>query len=69
MSHSPETLNRIAQYRAKMADGTITLDDLRSAVILMRSDRITAVSTAGAPKRSKAPAKSAESMLSELDNL
>jgi 4-hydroxy-L-threonine phosphate dehydrogenase PdxA len=61
----------MADYRRKAADGTITLEEMREAVQLMRQGRISAIATAGSTKRTstKAPVKSADQLLSELENL
>jgi hypothetical protein len=50
---TPEILNRIAELRAKMADGTITLEELRQGVILMRENRVTAQAEASTTRSAK----------------
>lgn len=52
MSLSAEVLNQIAQYRAKSNDGTITIEEMRQAVLLMRENRITAQSEASTKRAS-----------------
>ena len=69
MSLSPEVLNRIAGYRAKAADGTLTKDDMRAAIILMRQNRITAQATSTPKAKSKVQSKSTDALLNELENL
>jgi len=68
-----ETLSRIAILRQKAADGSITLDDMREAVRLMRGDRKSAVTASEAGTKRRAIAKavipSADEMLSELEGL
>jgi hypothetical protein len=69
---SPEVLNRIAEWRAKEAAGTLTIEDMRQAIIVMRENRMgaqTAASESKSRSRAKGPSKSAEAMLDELDNL
>ncbi len=57
--YSPQTQSRIAHLRAKTADGSITPEELREGIKLMREDRYSALQAqankAGAAKRSKAP--------------
>lgn len=66
---SPETLNRIAEWRRKSEDRTITPDELKAAIIVLRENRRTATVPTKKASRAKAPARSADSLLSELDNL
>jgi len=73
---NPELLNQIAEWRRKSTDGTITLDEMREAIKVLRGNRIGAIASATSAKaktsKSKAsaiPAKSADSLLSELDGL
>ena len=71
MALSAETLNRIANYRAKAADGSLTLEEMREAIILMRENRVTAQATPAA-KRSSSKAKTltdVKALLNELDLL
>lgn len=68
---SPETQSKIANWRLKAQLGTITLEEMREAIKLMREDRVS--STAASPKaksaRAKAPKKSVDDLLGELENL
>ena len=59
---------RIQQLRAKVADKTITTEELREGLMLMREDRVAAHATSVSSKTRKAPVN-AESLLSELDGL
>ena len=73
MALSAETLNRIANYRAKAADGTLTLEEMREAIILMRENRVTAQAAPAAKRlssgsRTKKPVD-ATALLNELDLL
>lgn len=36
---SPELLNKLAEWQRKAADGSITLDEMREAVIALRANR------------------------------
>ena len=69
LNQSPEVRNQIAQLRAKALDNTITLDDFRLAIRLMRQDRTSAQEAQSASRRSTKPAKSADDLLNELDSL
>lgn len=68
MPLSPEILNRIAQFRAKSLDKTITIEELREAIIMMRQDRVTAQNVASTTRASKAkkPTQSVADMEAEL---
>lgn len=69
--YSPETLNRIAQLRAKVADGTITMEEMKEGVLLLRQDRKLAASSSDTARRAKAKAviPSADDLLNELEGL
>lgn len=68
--NDPTFLQKMADFRRKAADGTISLAEMREAVSLMRAGRVTAATTAAASKRSTKPAaKSADELLGELDSL
>ena len=70
---SPEVIAKLAILRQKAAEGTLSVDEMKEAVILMRGDR---KATASAPassgtRRAKAKAeiKSADEMLDELGKI
>ncbi|MGH9425203.1 MAG: hypothetical protein ACRD2L_02705 [Terriglobia bacterium] len=65
--HSPELQSKIISWRAKCVAGTITLEEMREAIKLMRGERVTA-GQASLRKRS-GPAKSADDLLSELGSI
>lgn len=68
--YSPELQSKLAIFRQKVADGTITPDELKEAADLLRQERKTAVIAAGKrASKSKAPGKSADALLAELDAL
>lgn len=68
--YSPEDNAAIASYRAKAAAGTLTEDDLKHVVALLRQARKGAVEGA-ARKRSaaKAATKSGDDLLNELEGM
>ena len=70
---SPEVIAKLAILRQKANEGTLSVDEMKEAVILMRGDR---KATASAPassgtRRAKAKAeiKSADEMLDELGKI
>lgn len=68
--YSPEVQSRIAIFSQKVLDGTLTLEDMKEAVRIMRGDRTAALraSAAGSTRRAKAKAeiKHADDMLDEF---
>lgn len=68
--YSPETQARLAILRSKLADGTITILELKEGINLMRGDRKNAAEAANRPKaRTKAPkaiVAHADDLLDEL---
>jgi hypothetical protein len=67
-----ELINQVAEWRRKAADGTITLEEQKQAVLILRQNRTSAL-TASAPKKGgggkkKAPVN-ADALLGELDGL
>ena len=66
-----EQIEMIANLRRKMADNTITIDDMRKGIELLRGGRASATaaaleSKASGGKREKKPQRSADEMLAEL---
>jgi ribosome biogenesis GTPase A len=63
-----ETLNRIAEWRSKALAGTITVDEMKAAVIILRESRRAAFTEATTRKSlsRKAPARDVDSMLDDL---
>lgn len=71
MSTDMDYHHKLAEFRRKAADGTITLDEMREAVALVRQGRVSAAESAAKSKAktsSKAPVN-ASLLLSQLDNL
>jgi hypothetical protein len=71
MIPSPELQAKIASWRAKAVDGTITKEEMQEAILLMRQDRRGAAiasekSAATKVTKAKAVIPSAEDMLKEL---
>lgn len=68
---SPETQARLVILRQKSVEGTITMEELREGVLLMRADRVAGASASDGSRRAKAKAvvKSADEMLDELGGL
>jgi hypothetical protein len=68
---SPELSAKIAVWRQKSLDGTITIEEQREAVRLMREGRLAAAQASSASKRTKAKAEvpSADDLLNELDGI
>ena len=68
--YSPEALTKIAVWRQKASDGTITDAELAEAVSILRDERY-AASKSAASRRSAAKGQvhDAETLLSELEGL
>lgn len=62
---------QVAVWRQKAAEGTLTLDEMKEAIKLLRAGRESAASASDAARRKKArvEVKSADELLSELDGL
>lgn len=69
--YSIETQQKIAVWRAKAAQGGLTLEENKEIIALLRADRKTAIAQTPAAKRKKAKkeVKSADDLLKELDGL
>lgn len=66
----PETQSKIAIWRQKAADGTLSVEEMRGAIQLLRGPRASAATTsANARSRARKEVKSAEDLLGELGNL
>lgn len=68
--YSLETQAQLAAWRRKASDGTLTLEEMRRAVDLMRGDRKNSAQAAASSKsrtaKAKAVVQSADEMLDEL---
>lgn len=70
---SGETQSKIAAWRLKAAEGTLTLEEMKEGIKLLRGDRFNAsvAAQSAATKRKKAIAEipAAGDMLAELEGL
>lgn len=72
---TPELINKLAIWRAKAADKTITMDEMKEAIIALRGSRKQAVEAAAAGRtrasgaKAKPSDKSVDDMLGELEGL
>ena len=57
---------KIAEWRAKAAAGTITIEEMREAILMLRENRMSAVSKQRTAARKQV--KSAEELLKELES-
>ncbi|QGH72970.1 MAG: hypothetical protein [Siphoviridae sp. ctdEk19] len=62
----PDLQMKLAIYRRKAADGTISLEEMREAVSFMRAGRLSAAQGAKA-RSAKAPAVDADALLSSFE--
>lgn len=72
--NDPELLNKLAEWRRKCTDGTITLDEMRESVRVLRGNRMAsgeaaAKSKAGGGGKKKATPVDAGSLLDQLNGL
>ena len=65
---TPETNSKIATWRQKALEGTLSVEDLRQAIEVMRGDRrgASVASEASRRKKAKVVVPSAEDLLAEL---
>jgi len=65
---SPELNSKLAIWRAKTLDGTITREELTEAVRLLREERRSAIEASAKRRtRAKAEVKDADALLKELE--
>ncbi len=64
MAVSIEVQTRVAELRAKARDGTLTMEDMREGISLLRAERL--AMPQGKPTSRKAPTPNADDLLSEL---
>lgn len=68
---TPELQSKVEEWRQKALVGTLTQDEMREAIIFLRSSRVAAAKTSAASKErkaAKAPVDS-EALLGELEGL
>jgi hypothetical protein len=68
---SPELQSKIAHWRVKAVNGSMTPDDMREAIAALRADRVGAAVASATSKagKVKAPPPDASSLLDELEGL
>lgn len=71
MALSPETQAKVQLWRQKAREGTLSQEERREAIQLLRQDRIGAAQVSTASRAKKAPKApvNADDLLSELENL
>jgi hypothetical protein len=65
---SPELQSKIALWRQKAVQGTLSPDEMKEAILALRQDRIGAAVASAASKRTKAKAEipDADDLLAEM---
>lgn len=68
---SPELQSKIAGWRQKAQDGTLTIDEMREGIVLMRQGRMAAsvASDASRKARAKVAVPDAKSLLATLGGM
>lgn len=66
---TPEQLTYLATLRQKVADNTITLEELKKGIQICREDRVSATQHSASKSSAKAPTRSADDILAGLDSL
>ena len=66
-----ELQQKIFNWRQRAADGTLTIEEMKEAVVYLRAGRVAAAvaSAASGKGKSKKPAPAAGDMLDELEGL
>lgn len=67
--YNPELQSRIAMWKAKCQDGTMTTEEYVEAVALLRQGRLAAASAAARSKSKAKPAVDSDALLGDLDSL
>lgn len=71
---SPEVNAKIQLWRQKAREGTLTQDEMKEAILILRADRKGASATSAASREKKAAGRAkaninSDSLLDELDGL
>jgi hypothetical protein len=68
---TPEMMSKIAIWRQKAAEGTLTVEEMQGAIIALRGDRRGAAVASEKSRKAKAPKAEvrADDLLSELEGL
>jgi len=70
MAISPEAQTEIQLLRQKSRDGTLSQDDMRRAIFLLREGRVAAAATSSVSRTKKAKVTvNSDDLLSELNGL
>ncbi len=71
VAQTPELQAKIAGWRQKAIDGTLSVEEMKEAIIALRGDRLSAAHASEASKRktAKAVIPSANDLLAELEGL
>lgn len=74
MAISPEMQAKMAEWRQKARDNTLTKEEMKEAIKLMRTERVGAAATSAASKTRKSAATAkknidSDDLLSQLDGL
>lgn len=72
MAQSPEMQIKIAEWRRKSREGTLTQEEMKEAILTLRQDRVGAAATSAGSRAKKASAKTpinSDDLLAELDKL
>lgn len=70
-AQSPELQAKIAIWRQKAIEGTLTAEEMKEAIVALRQGRVSAAATSDASRRAKAKVAipTADDLLSELGDL
>lgn len=71
MAMNPELQTKMAAWRQKAVDNTLTIEDMREAINMLRAGRKSAAVASESSRRTKARkvVKTADEMLSELEGI
>lgn len=69
MSVSPEMMTKVAIWREKARNGTITTEEMKEAIVFLRAERQAMPASSATKSRTAKPVVSATDLLSELDGL
>lgn len=72
----PETMTKVAMWRAKSESGQMTIDEYKQAILDLRGARMNALASQskskagkGGSRKASTPVRSADDMLNELDGV
>lgn len=70
--YTPEIQSKVAEYRLKAREGTLTREEMKDALVILRQGREAASTTSDKAKTKKAAAKktvNSDDLLNELDGI